>query len=191
MTRLTYTSAMAANAKHDLGALRAFETEAVGEPGQRRFRLRAVTEEMSASLWLEKEQVRALSTAIQQILSQNRRSGDGKRPPSQPLGAFPLNAELDFQVGRLALAYDKEAEVLAIYATDVEAGQEAPVATLRATFTRDQARLFSAQADETVDAGRSLCPLCKEPVDGYDHLCPASNGHSDDAMAWVPPPELY
>lgn len=182
---------MAANAKHDLGALRAFETEAVGEPGQRRFRLRIATEEMSASLWLEKEQVRALSTAIQQVLSQHRRSEDGKRPSSQPLGAFPLNPDLDFQVGRLALAYDDDADVLAIYATDVEAGQEAPIATLRATFSRTQARLFSAQADETVEGGRPLCPLCKEPVDGYSHLCPPSNGHSDDVMAWVPPPELF
>ena len=182
---------MAANAKHDLGALQTFETEAVGEPGQRRFRLRVATEETSASLWLEKEQVRALSTAIQQVLSQHRRAEDGKRPSSQPLGAFPLNADLDFQVGRLALAYDDEAEVLAIYVTDMEAGQETPMATLRATFTRIQARLFSAQADETVEGGRSLCPLCKEPVDDYDHLCPPSNGHSDDVMAWVPPPELF
>ena len=182
---------MAANAKHDLGAVRAFETEAVGEPGQRRFRLRVEAEDMFASLWLEKEQVRALSTAIQQVLSQHRRSDDGKRPASQPLGEFPLNADLDFQVGRLALAYDDDADVLAIYATDVEAGQETPIATLRATFTRHQARLFSAQADETIEAGRSLCPLCKEPMDGSDHLCPPSNGHSDDVMAWVPPPELF
>ena len=110
---------MAANAKHDLGTLQTFETEAVGEPGQRRFRLRLFTEDIAASLWLEKEQVRALSTAIQQVLSQHRRAEDGKRPPSQPLGAFPLNADLDFQVGRLALAYDDDADVLAIYVTDM------------------------------------------------------------------------
>ncbi len=180
---------MSDSAEHDLGALQRLETEAIGEPGQRRFRLRIVTEDSSASLWLEKEQVRALSTAIQQVLSQNRQADAGRRPTAPPLGDFPLNADHDFQVGRLALAYDDNADVLALYATDIEHAQR-PKATLRATFTRDQARLFSAQAEVTVESGRALCPLCKAPLDGYDHLCPPTNGHSDDILAWLPPPEL-
>lgn len=180
---------MSPSAEHDLGGVERLEAEAIGPPGQRRFRLRLTGESECASLWLEKEQVQALATAIQQVLAQHRRGTEGKRPRPPELGPFPLNADLDFQVGRLALAYDDAADVLAIYATDVEHAQSAE-ATLRATFTRDQARLFSAQAEATVEAGRSLCPLCEAPVGGAEHLCPPTNGHSDDILAWLPPPEL-
>ena len=176
-------------AEHDLGPVDSLETEAVGAPGQRRFRLRLLGPEHSASLWLEKEQVVALATAIQQLLAQHRRPGDGLRPAPPELGVFPLNPSLDFRVGRLALAYDETADRLALYVTDADAdGGESP--TLEASFTRRQALLFAVQADATVEAGRPLCPLCKTPLDGDPHLCPPANGHSDDALAWIEPPEI-
>ena len=133
--------------------------------------------------------MRALIEAIQQVLSQKRQEKEAKRPAAPPLEPFPLNADHDFQVGRLALAYDDHADALALYVTDIEHAQETR-ATIRATFTRAQARLFSAQAEVTIEAGRAVCPLCKVPLDGYDHLCPPTNGHSDDILAWIPPPEL-
>ena len=95
---------MSDSAVNDLGAVQYLETEAIGEPGQRRFRIRVTSEAGSASLWIEKEQVRALSEAIQQVLSQNRQEDEGKRPAAPPLEPFPLSADHDFQVGRLALA---------------------------------------------------------------------------------------
>jgi uncharacterized repeat protein (TIGR03847 family) len=180
---------MSDSAVNDLGAVQYLETEAIGEPGQRRFRIRVTSEAGSASLWLEKEQVRALSEAIQQVLAQNRQEDDGRRPSAPALEPFPLNPDHDFQVGRLALAYDDHADALALYVTDIERAQETR-ATIRATFTRAQARIFSAQAEVTIEAGRAVCPLCKVPLDGYDHLCPPTNGHSDDILAWIPPPEL-
>ena len=181
---------MATPAERDLGPLLRIETEAIGEPGQRRFRLRLGNAELNVSLWLEKEQVRALATAIQQILAQNRsQDDDGGRVEAPPLQDFPLNPDLDFQVGRLAFAYDDSIGALALFVTDIEHAQ-APQATLRASFTRDQARFFSAQAETAIAAGRALCPLCQIPLEGYDHLCPPTNGHSDDVFAWLPPPEI-
>jgi uncharacterized repeat protein (TIGR03847 family) len=180
---------MPTSAEHDLGPVDSLETEAIGEPGDRTFRIRVVAGTQCASMWLEKEQVRALSTALQQVLGQNRKQGDRKRPRPPALGDFPQDVTYDFRVSRLALAYDEGADVLAIYATDIEAeDQEQP--TIRATFTREQASRFSAQAETTVAAGRPLCPLCKEPLDTPQHLCPPSNGHSDDALAWLGTPDL-
>jgi len=180
---------MANGAAHDLGSLDTFETEAIGEPGQRRFRLRLMVSGESASLWIEKEQVQALATAIEQVLSQHRKAGETSRPGLDELRDFPRHPTHDFRVSRLALAYDDGADVLAIYVTDAES-EEQSESTLRAAFSRDQARRFSRQAQETVAGGRPLCPLCKEPLDPEGHLCPPANGHSDDAMAWLGPPDL-
>lgn len=140
-------------------------------------------------MWLEKEQVRALATAIQQVLAQHRREGEERRLEPPPLGEFPRHPTHDFRVSRLALAYDDDADALAIYVTDVEV-EEQEGATLRVVFDHQLARLFSAQAEATVTAGRPLCPLCKQPLEGSEHLCPPANGHSDDALAWLGPPDL-
>lgn len=181
--------AMASGAEHDLGAVDTFETEAIGEPGQRRFRLRLMVSGETASLWIEKEQVQALATAIEQVLSQHRKKNESSGPPLDELRDFPRHPTHDFRVSRLALAYDDGADALAIYVTDAESDAQ-DQATLRASFSREQARHFSRQAQDTVAGGRPLCPLCKEPLDPGGHLCPPANGHSDDAMAWLGPPDL-
>ena len=179
-----------ADVEHDLGPAQEFEAEAVGLPGQRTFRLRIVTAEGAASLWLEKEQVRALATAVEQILAQHRRpDSDRARPAPPPLRDFPARPTLDFHIGRLALGYDAGADLLALYATDAKAANEERP-TLRATFTRHQARLFTVQVEATVAAGRPTCPLCKEPLDDDEHFCPPANGHSTDAVAWLGPLDL-
>lgn len=180
---------MVGSAGHDLGAAESVEAEAVGVPGERTFRIRLLAADASASLWLEKEQVQALATAIQQILVQHRQPGETRRPQAPSLQDFPRYPTHDFRVGRLALGFDEGADNLVIYATDMDA-EDPGHPTLRVTFTRQQARLFSAQAEATVAAGRSLCPLCKAPLDEPTHLCPPANGHSEDAVVWLGPPDL-
>lgn len=179
-----------AESLHDLGALHALEVEAIGVPGQRRFRLRLTAGDAAASLWCEKEQVTALASAIEQVLAQRREARARRRPAAPPLGDFPPRPTFDFQVSRLALGYDDHSDLLALYATDASADQAQP--TLRAAFTRDQGRSFAVQVERTASAGRPLCPLCKEPLEGSaeDHLCPPRNGHSEDALAWLGPPDL-
>ena len=180
---------MAAPAERDLGPLLRIKTEAIGEPGNRTFRVRVLAGDQCASMWLEKEQVGALATALQQVLGQNRKQDEFRRPDPPVLGDFPEYPTYDFHVSRLALAYDEGADVLAIYVTNIEAeDQDRP--TIRATFTRDQARRFSAQAEHTIAAGRPLCPLCKAPLDVQQHLCPPANGHSDDAFSWLGMPDF-
>ena len=50
----------------ELGLATAVDAQAFGQPGQRTFRLRLLGEQAeAASLWLEKEQMQALSLALE------------------------------------------------------------------------------------------------------------------------------
>lgn len=181
---------MANGAEHDLGLAELLETEAIGPPGQRRFRLRVTAGNQTASVWCEKTQVSALADAIQQFLARHRRASDGRRPPSPMLSAFPDQPTHDFLAGRIALGYDEDADTINLFVTDVEAeGANAPP-TLRVDLERRVARLFTVQAEETLAGGRPSCPLCQEPLEGSAHLCPRQNGHSEDALAEIGPPEF-
>ena len=55
----------------NLGSLQHISADAVGQPGQRRFRLRLITQlPQYAYVWLEKEQLAALKDAIVTILDE-------------------------------------------------------------------------------------------------------------------------
>ena len=66
--------------------------EAVGIPGQRRFRLKAMAEDgRSAMLWLEKEQLIALGDAIETVLNDEGIEVPPWRPDdAEPEPVFPL-----------------------------------------------------------------------------------------------------
>ena len=181
---------MANGAEHDLGAAEVLEAEAIGPPGQRRFRLRVTAGDQTASIWCEKTQVSALAEAIQQVLARHRRAGEGRRPASRPLEPFPDRASHDFLAGRIALGYDEDADSITLFATDVEQGGANPTPTLRVDLDRRAARLFTVQAEETLAGGRPACPLCKQPIEGAEHLCPRSNGHAENALAEIGPPDF-
>lgn len=179
---------MASSAEWDLGRAEALEAEAVGPPGQRRFRLRITAGDRTASIWCEKEQVNSLAGALQQVLTRKRRSGEGRRPSARDLIPFPAQPSVEFQAGRLALGYDEDGDMLTLYATDVEQTDDRP--TLQVDFDRQAAREFTVQAEETVAGGRPTCPLCKQKLDSDDHLCPLTNGHGENALAGLGPPDL-
>ncbi len=179
---------MASSAEWDLGAATALEAEAVGEPGQRRFRLRVIAGDVTAAIWCEKEQVNSLATAVQQVLARYRREEERRRPTAPELLDFPLNPTHEFLAGQIALGYDEDAHTLTLFATDIEADSERP--TLRVDFSREIARRFTVQAEQAVAGGRPTCPLCKQPLEGEEHLCPQTNGHGDGALAGIGPPEF-
>ena len=181
---------MANGAEYDLGAAEVLEAEAIGPPGQRRFRLRVIAGDQTASIWCEKTQVSALAEAIQQVLSRHRQTSDGRRPSARALEPFPDRATHDFLAGRIALGYDEDADTITLFATDIEEAGANPTPTLRVDLDRRAARLFTVQAEETVAGGRPNCPLCKQPLEGSEHLCPRTNGHAEDALAEIGPPEL-
>lgn len=166
---------MAERPSHDIGELDEIDAEAIGEPGQRAFRLLAESGPITASLWLEKEQLQALGLIIDQHVARLTR-GVGKATPILTLaGRFPSKATVDFKVGRMALGYDTERRKFVFTAYDIEAPDET-TPTLSCIATQPQVAALSAKIMEVVAAGRPRCPLCGAPIEGK-HVCPASNGH--------------
>ncbi len=178
-------------AQHSFGPATRLQAEAVGRPGQRKFRLLVESEDgRSAVLWLEKEQLQALGLAVEQLLAelQGRLASSRKVDLPAP-DTFPLSPSVEFQVGRLALGQDeRELEtgpryvVLAYDATasgveEQEEPNEPPTFACRAT--REQLRALSRNVAEVVAAGRPRCPLCGEPLEraNQPHGCVRANGH--------------
>lgn len=152
--------------------------EAIGQPGQRRFRLLAMSEGgETASLWLEKEQLTALGEAIVTVLRDEgfeyRRMPLDDRPEAP---VYPLKASIDFRLAQLSLGLDRDNRRVVIIAADGPAEEDATnVVNLRLEFNR--AHELGRQITEVVSAGRPPCPLCTAPMDPSGHVCVRTNGH--------------
>ena len=161
----------------EFGPLQHLSAEAVGQPGQRRFRLRAINDDGAyAFVWMEKEQLAAIGEAIETTLA------DAGAPPSGPVAGapdpvFPLRAdhELDVRAGRLSLGLNEEARRIVILCAEAPAEGEAEAISL--DFGFDDAHRLRARIEDVVAAGRPPCPFCGAPVDPGGHVCPRANGH--------------
>jgi len=161
----------------ELGELSSVSAEAIGLPGQRRFRLCAVaTGGESASLWLEKEQLTALGDAIESVLD-----GEGYEYERLPLDdvldqkPFPLSPSFDFRILQLSLGMNREDTRIVLVAADT-AQPEADTVAVTFEFGFRLAFDLRRQIVEVVAAGRPPCPLCGAPLDAT-HICPRRNGH--------------
>ena len=167
-----------AKRRYELGSVERFEADAVGEPGQRRFRLLIQRGPTAACLWLEKEQLQALAMAIDQLLSGSPLSVVWPSPAPrawQPIPEFP-QADIELNIGRLALGYEEGSDSYMLLAHDVEADQDGP-ATLSCLATRDQLKGLSAQIASVTASGRPRCPLCGAAITDPHHSCQGQNGH--------------
>lgn len=161
----------------EFGPVQHLSADAVGQPGQRRFRLRAISQGGAyAFVWMEKEQLSAIGEAIETTLEHAEvvLSPSG---PGEPEPVFPLQANLDLDVraGRLSLGLNEETRVIVIVAA--EGASEADGEAISIEFDFDIARRLRAQITEVVAAGRAPCPFCGAPLDPEGHVCPRSNGH--------------
>jgi uncharacterized repeat protein (TIGR03847 family) len=180
----------------DLGPIEIVGAEAVGQPGQRRFRLFAMAHNISVALWMEKEQLNNLSIALDRILAQLTegrilRTEAQASPPPSPEGApanFPAKPDFEFQVGQLRISYDEKRDLLVLISIPLgivmEPGQEPQVIlreedTLSFRFTLQQAKHLTSSIAILVSSGRPVCPLCKAPLDGGPHACVKQNGHRE------------
>jgi uncharacterized repeat protein (TIGR03847 family) len=162
----------------EFGPLSHISAEAIGQPGQRRFRIRAVSEEGdSASLWLEKEQLSALGEAIENVLKQEAYTY--RRLPlddAEPDAVFPLSAEVDFQLVQLSMGVNQESQRIVLIGAD--SGPDDPdTLSVRMEFDYRRGYELRRQIADVVAAGRPPCPLCGAPMDPAGHVCPRSNGH--------------
>jgi uncharacterized repeat protein (TIGR03847 family) len=162
----------------ELGAVIHVLAEAIGEPGQRRFRLRAMNADGdSAAIWLEKEQLSALGEAIEKVLSdEDYRHARVPLDDLEPDPVFPLTATVDFRATQLSLGTNSGARHLVIVATEsADADEPGEAVSLEVDFRRSYE--LRAQIRDVVAAGRKPCPLCGGPMDPAGHVCVRSNGH--------------
>jgi len=155
---------------------RGIDAQTFGQPGQRTFRLRiAGGAGQSASLWMEKEQMQALSLALKQMLAQLEYD---EEPPHAEVGEFPTVADHDFRVGRMGMGFNASDRTVVVFAFEIGVDEDDDEPTLRVRLTQEHCASLSAQLDEIIAGGRPVCPLCALPIDASGHACVRSNGHS-------------
>ena len=151
--------------------------EAIGEPGQRRFRLLAIVDGRTTIVWMEKQQLQALGMALEQLLEDLPDRGPDIEPTALPI-EFDLDTRRQFRAGRMELGYDERNDRLVIVAHDInEDSGEAQEPDFACRLSREQARELSADAAAVVSAGRPRCSMCGAPMGPGPHVCPQQNGH--------------
>lgn len=182
----------------DLGQAQILGAEAVGQPGQRRFRLYMQGGRGSAVMWMEKEQLNSLSLALDRALAQitegkvlrTEASQSKQQAPTGMPTDFPRYPTHEFQVGQLTLAYDEGRDQFILSAIPIEVilerglEQEAEASiddesAVAFRFTQQQAQQLSTTITTIVRSGRPVCPLCGTPLDGSPHACVKQNGHRE------------
>ena len=157
----------------NLGSLQHISADAVGQPGQRRFRLRLITQSPEyVYVWLEKEQLSALKDAIDTILDE---FDHGPTSALRDDFVFPLDVdvEIDIRAGNLSLGLKETEDLIVLISVGVS--QEESM-SLSVEFDYGRARALCIQIETVVAAGRQPCPLCGGPIDPEGHVCPRSNG---------------
>jgi uncharacterized repeat protein (TIGR03847 family) len=159
----------------DFGTARGIDARAHGEPGARTFQLRIVGSNYeSASLWMEKQQMQALSLALTQVLTQMGRPNRD----SEAISSFPDGADHDFRVGRMAIGFDPSTGTVVLHVFDIGREEEEQEPDVQVRVTSDACASLNTSLHEIIAAGRPQCPLCGVPLDPEGHACVRSNGHS-------------
>lgn len=175
----------------DFGHVDLLDAEAIGKPGNRRFRLYARSRRGSAALWLEREQMEALSLAIDQLLAQIAPGlvlrAEAQAVPPATTGApadFPDEPDIEFQVWQLQIGYDEERDVVVLRAAPLELIEQEGALTANeeveplfsATISRTHAERLSARIMSVLASGRPRCPFCGLPMEPA-HVCEKQNGY--------------
>ncbi|MBI2912228.1 MAG: DUF3090 family protein [Chloroflexi bacterium] len=146
--------------------------EALGVPGQRRFRLLLDSHVGSAVLWVERQHLESLALAIAQLLAQTQKEPDQPSDPGDAVGRF----RTEFTVSRLELGHDEAGHRYLLGAEALETPDEA-TEPVRAWATRSQIEALAEEIGAVLAAGRPRCRLCGAPISGDSHPCPRANGH--------------
>ena len=167
-------------AEHDFGKAFSIDAEAIGRPGQRRFRLLVRSTSQAAAIWMEKQQLASIGAWLTETCERLDRGRPSSDPDVEP-AAFGAIFDVEFRASQIGLGYAESEDLFAIHAFDIEAQQgERP--DFRTFLTRGQARVLARKIESVVAAGRPICPLCSMPMEPEGHVCPRSNGHHPAAV---------
>lgn len=160
----------------EYGSARGIDAQAFGQPGQRTFRLRIVgSGAETASIWLEKEQLQALSLALKQMMAQLDYDSE---PPVASVGEFPASADQDFRAGRLGMGFHSTDQTVVLFTYELGTPEDEEDPTLRVRLSQEQSAALIINLDDIIAGGRPSCPLCGMPQEATGHACIRSNGHS-------------
>lgn len=150
--------------------------EALGEPGQRRFRMLVAVRGETHIVWMEKQQLQALGLAVEQILDQLSSDGPELDTSDVPVELDEQSAH-QFRLGRVELGFEEPVGRIVISAFDLQQDEEAMKPSLNIRLSRAQAKSLSVDAAAIAAAGRPRCPMCGSPMERDGHVCPEQNGH--------------
>lgn len=155
--------------------------ESFGEPGQRTFRLLVRTGEGEVSLWLEKEQVAMLGSAIEDLLD-GLPDDAGHDPEADESATFI--GSLQARVGTLGIGYDAERDRFQVEASDLYFSAEPlDLDAIACVANRTQFEEVQEDVENIIAASRPRCVLCGTPLTDGGHFCPPSNGHAGVSAA--------
>jgi len=160
---------------NDFGRALAIDAEAVGQPGNRRFRLLVQSSGQCASVWMEKQQLAGIGEWFEETLQRLDREEPVNEPDEEP-GPIAAIYDVEFTAGQIGLGYQEADRLFALQCFDLQSGTQQ--AAFRCLVSRGQAKVLSAKITRVVSAGRPICPLCAMPMEPEGHHCPRSNGHS-------------
>lgn len=180
----------------DFGRAQVLGAEAIGEPGNRRFRIYVRSQRGSASLWLEREQLDALGQAMEQLIAritsglalQIEAIAKAPKPPGAPAD-FPSEPDVEFPVGNMQIGYDESLDRTMLRAGPlilIERDGEylAPDDVdlpFSVYFSRSQAEQLTLHIRGIIAAGRPRCPFCNRPMEP-NHMCDKHNGFHPAAL---------
>lgn len=166
---------------YDFDPVTRITAHAVGQPGQRVFYVQARRDRQLVTLIAEKEQVRALSEAIDQLLEEQSEQHpllSSSDDDFLPIYDMSLEEPLEprFRIAQMRLGYDAERDLIVLILLGIpedEGGEDVPSA--RFSASRQQMRALAKHAGEVVSKGRMICGNCARPIDPTGHFCPRMN----------------
>ncbi len=167
--------------QNDYGRALSIDAEAIGRPGDRRFRILVRSTSSSASVWMEKQQLAGIGTWFEETLQRLDKEKQSNDPDVEP-ASINEPFDLEFHVSQVGLGYIEAEDVFALQLFDVaQAQRRRQTPTLRCFLSRGQSRVLSRKIARVIAGGRPICPLCEMPMEPEGHVCPRSNGHYANA----------
>lgn len=161
------------SSRHDFGEAVSVDAEAIGQPGQRRFRLMVRSAGQTAAIWMEKQQLQSIGEWFEETVKKlDEETGSSPDVEPTPFGAI---FDVEVQVLQVALGYQEDGGLFVIQVFDDQSTVQEPA--FNCLLSRGQCRVLSRKIAEVVAAGRAICPLCGRPMEPTGHVCPRSNGH--------------
>ena len=166
--------------RHEFTTPERFVAGTVGEPGERAFYLQIRTSSRLFSVAVEKAQVQAMSSRLEVMIAEIRKSNTSMMIDKLPTDDAPLESPIDaeFQIGAMSLAWDDDSKLICVELFELEDDEEdseGEVVVINISLA--MAAAFSVRSKAVVNAGRLPCPFCGIPIDPRGHLCPRANGY--------------